>query len=223
VQVIERKLGSTHAISVPITLHPDTDYTIVVTEKYKGAITVDGAKNFVVSPASTVLTLSSGFGATWLEGRAYVAASAPGANPGDANRTLLRVDGTGVRPAVPALLNYQLPIPTNGDWGFAISSGPVFAFNSGTSNSSSLGVFVGGSVHLLHRFYITPGLHLGEFADYPTGFSEPDQPVPANFGELVPMKRWTMRFALMFTYRTLDLSKAFAKPKVAPATPKPGG
>jgi hypothetical protein len=218
-RLIERRLAGTHVIQVPITLRPDADYTIVVTEKFNGVATIDGTKKFIVSPASTVLTLSSGFGATWLEGRTYNAAATPGANPGDPNRVQLRVDGEGVRPVVPLLLNFELPFRTNGDWGVALSGGPVLAFGSGTTNSSSLGFFGGLSFHLFHRVYITPGFHLGEFADFPLGFESAGATIPDKFGDLTPRKRWTTKVAVMMTFRTLDFSKLVSKPKVTEEKP----
>ena len=221
VTVIERRLSGPHSIQFPVTLRPDSDYTLLVTERFKGAATIDGTRSFTFSPASTVLTLSAGFGVTWLEGRAYSARNAPGANPGDATRTLLSVDGKGQRPALIALLNYQIPGAATADYGLAIATGPVFAFNSGTRNSSSLGLFAGLSVHLFRRFFISPGLHLGEFADTPLGFKGENDVVPPNFAELMPRKRWQTKFAVMFTFRTADLSKVTPKPKAASPEPPP--
>ncbi len=212
VGVVERRLSSPHSIQVLVTLRPDSDYTLVVTERFNGGATVDGSKSFTFAPASTVLTLSAGVGVTWLEGRAYSSRNAPGVNPGDATRTLLSVDGKGERPALVALLNYQIPWASTADYGLAIATGPVFAFSSGTRNSSSLGVFAGLSVHLFRRFFISPGVHLGEFADTPLGFRREGDVVPPNFGELVPRKRWQTKFAVMFTFRTADLSKVAPKP-----------
>lgn len=212
VAVVERRLSGSHSIQVPVTLRPDSDYTLVVTERFRGGATVDGNKSFRFSPASTVLTLSAGVGVTWLEGRAYSSRNAPGVNPGDATRTLLSVDGKGQRPALVALLNYQIPKAATADFGVAIATGPVFAFSSGTKNTSSLGVFAGLSVHLFRRFFISPGAHLGEFADTPLGFRGEGDVVPPNFGEVVPRKRWQTKFAVMVTFRTADLSKVAPKP-----------
>jgi len=218
---LERKIAGPHVVEVPITLRADTDYTLIVTEKFSGVATADGAKRFTFSPASAVLTLSAGFGATRLEGRAYDARTTPGANPGDPVRTTLAVSGLGTRPVVVTLLNYQIPGADRGDYGLAVSTGPVFAFSTGTSNSASLGVFVGISGHLFRRFFVTPGIHLGEFADTPAGFNGDGAAIPDKFGELVPRKQWKTRFAIMFTYRTVDLAKATPKPKVETPAAKP--
>jgi hypothetical protein len=58
---------------------------------------------------------------------------------------------------------------------------------------------------LARRFYITPGLHFGQFSDFPVGFGNGSS-VPANFGELTPVKRWTARFGLGITFKTKDFS-----------------
>lgn len=218
VRAFETRVGGPHAIEMPVTLRPDYDYGIVVTELYMSIPTTGGSKAFTVSPASTVLTLSAGALATALEGRTYAARNAPGATATDPVRPVLAVDGTGWRPLGAALLNYEIPCGSNDTWGLAASTGPVVQFGN-TSGTASLGYFFGLSVHMWHRFYITPGFHLGEFADLPIGFTGKGDTVPANFGELVPSKRWSTRFAIAFTYRTLDLSKVVTKPKVVDTTP----
>ena len=72
---------------------------------------------------------------------------------------------------------------------------------------SNVGFFGGVSAHLWKRFYVTPGIHVGEFADFPPGFTAPNQPIPSGFGQLNPNKRWTARFAIGITYKALDFSK----------------
>jgi hypothetical protein len=61
-------------------------------------------------------------------------------------------------------------------------------------------------VSFLHRLYISPGVHIGEFADYPAGFVNGQQ-IPANFGALTPVKRWTARFGIAITIKGWDVSK----------------
>jgi hypothetical protein len=103
-----------------------------------------------------------------------------------------------------ALLNYQLPVFTSWRWmrdsgGFAISTGPVYQFG-GSPGVSRLGYFGGISFHLFNRFYLTPGVHLGEFADFPLGTCG-GCALPDNF-TITPVKRWTAKFAFGITYRT---------------------
>ena len=105
-----------------------------------------------------------------------------------------------------ALLNYSLgSIRLDRDsYGLALSAGPVLKLG-GKSDASSFGFFAGVSGHLYHRFYITPGIHFGQFADFPVGFGN-GSTVPENFGELNPVKRWTTRFALALSFKTKDFS-----------------
>jgi hypothetical protein len=49
--------------------------------------------------------------------------------------------------------------------------------------------------------FLTPGVHVGEFADFPPGFTHAGQPIPPNFGALNPVTRYTARFAFAITFR----------------------
>jgi hypothetical protein len=127
-------------------------------------------------------------------------------------------------PNAVALLNYQIPslgkVKLSGDdFGLAVSSGPVIRLGT-QAGTSSFGYFVGLGLHLYHRFYLTPGLHVGQFADYPPGFSYSGQAVPAGLGTLVPVTRYTTRFALGVTYKAKDFSGLGLTPSTAS---KPSG
>src|SRR5207249_6114304 len=90
----------------------------------------------------------------------------------------------------------------------------------------AFGFFTRLSAHLHHRIYFTPGFHFGQFADFPVGFGN-GSAVPANFGELTPVKRWTTRFGFAITFKTKDFSglTQSSTPTVksgdSSATPKP--
>ena len=73
------------------------------------------------------------------------------------------------------------------------------------SDASSFGFFTGISGHLYRRFYITPGFHFGQFADFPVGFGN-GSTVPSDFGEITPVKRWTARFGTAITFKAKDFS-----------------
>jgi hypothetical protein len=114
---------------------------------------------------------------------------------------------SGVTPGLVGQLNYHDPFDWFGNtpnFGFAISAGPTIGVTNGKADTSVFGVFGGISVHLYKRFFITPGFHVGEFADYPSGFTHPSQTVPPNFGSLTPTKRYTARFAVTVTFRGKD-------------------
>ena len=107
-----------------------------------------------------------------------------------------------------ALLNYSLPALPH-QWpgmGFAISVGPVYALNSAPS-VSKLGLFVGGSFHLYRSIFLTPGVHIGQFADYPAGFHS-GSPIPSGFGGLTPVTRNTAHFAIGITFKTATFKKS---------------
>src|SRR5205823_1998236 len=126
-----------------------------------------------------------------------------------------------------ALLNYRIP---GLQWshetvGFSASSGLVIPFGTTDSKASGLGWFGGLSLHLYHRLFISGGVHVGEFADFPYGMRN-GSVVPASYGDLNPVKRETGRFAFSVTYQTASFGSKAATPKSTatkntPAAPTP--
>ena len=190
--------------------------TVTVTEK-SGATTLTTITKTI--QFSSVLTLSGGVLLSTLEDRSYVASTVP-TSTGTQNILTVQGGHTPV-PMLVGLLNYKLPWL---DWekaGFAVSTGPVLRVG-GQSTTTSFGWFVGGSAHIWHRFYVTPGVHVGQFADFPAGFG-PNQVIPPNFGQLTPVKRCTSRFAVGITVKTFDLGSLTPSKAKTPASPQNGG
>ena len=214
-----------------VSLSPDVDVDITVYEKYtEGGVrypTDKNAKKFTCTPRSNFLTLSAGTLVSTLSARTFRTVAVPKSvrvpdpnNPGetiaqtsDETFNALAVDhGNGISPHAAALLNYRLPLKKLPKWmGFSLSSGPVYRL-AGDTEASSLGYFAGVSWTLLDRFFLTPGVHLAEFSDFPIGFSEGSF-VPSGIGNPSPIKRWTGRFGLSLSYR----SKNLGGPKIAGA------
>src|SRR5208337_3810781 len=71
---------------------------------------------------------------------------------------------------------------------------------------SSLGLFVGGSIHLYRSAFLTPGVHIGQFSDFPAGFY-PGAQIPNQFGNLTPINRTTAHFAVGITFKTTTFKK----------------
>jgi hypothetical protein len=90
--------------------------------------------------------------------------------------------------------------------GLAFAVGPVLSLGASKNSTSTFGFFAGTSLHLWHAVYITPGIHYGEFADYPLGLPQPGNIVPSGFGTPVPIKRWTLRFGLGLTFKTTNFN-----------------
>jgi hypothetical protein len=151
------------------------------------------------------LTLSLGTLLTTIDYRDYVHGSVPS---GGSSTDSLVVNGRGPwTPIGVALLNYKLFYTDKGpNFGLTISSGPAFKLG-GQAQVGTFGWFAGVSVSLWRRFFVTPGFHTGQFADFPAGFV-PGQQIPSNFGTLTPVTRWTTRFAIGLTYRTNTLIKS---------------
>jgi hypothetical protein len=199
----ESRLDAPHQIVVPVTLSPENDYKIVVTESYQNHATDGGSQTFNFSPESDILTLSAGTLLTEVQNRTYTS----GALPGQTGNFLLVSGNSPIRPVLVAQLNYRIPKLSWDSFGFALSSGSALQFTGGNSGVSNVGFFGGISAHFWKRFYVTPGIHVGEFADFPPGFTAPNQPIPSGFGQLNPNKRWTARFAIGITYKALDFTK----------------
>jgi hypothetical protein len=196
------KPGATYDVFADTILRPDYDYRVTITEYYEGVQTDAQPLELTFSPASYTLIISGGPIFTKIPARTYERRNIPGQE----DSVLAVSGGTGFRPAITALLNYQLPWKylNNETWGLTYTFGPVFL--SGGEDVSTFGFFTGISAHLFHRVFITPGLHVGEFADFPLGV-EPGKTIPASFtSELTPVKRWTTRFAISITVRTNNVT-----------------
>ena len=192
----------------------ETDYWIgTVSERYNTVserynkdteLTTAPAQTYELKPSFTIFTTSIGFMLTTLQARSYTSRTAPDA-AGSGTLNVLGVDyGSGVRPSLTALLNFNLPTIghlrlASDKWGLALSTGPVFDLTNGKADTSRFGFFGGLSLQLWNRLYLTPGIHLGEFADFPTGF-QAGQVIPSGVGTPIPVKRYTARFAIGVTY-----------------------
>jgi hypothetical protein len=199
----ESRMDNPREIAVLVTLSPQNDYKVVVTESYKGKATDGGTQTFTFSPESDILTLSAGTLLTEIQNRTYTS----GTIPGQTGNVLIVGGRSPIRPILVAQLNYRIPYLSRDEFGLATSSGLALQFTGGNSGVSNVGFFGGLSVHLWRRLYLTPGVHVGEFADFPAGFSAPNQPIPTGFGQLNPVKRWTVRFAFGISYKAVDFSQ----------------
>ena len=231
-------------VDFPVSLNRTSEYDITATEYFQHAATQAKPQKFHLNRGFDVLTLSGGFLFTELQARSYAAVTQPVPPPAGSppstppsSQTVLGVSGQGrgMRPALVALFNYHAPwrmgkLNTR-DFGFAFSVGPVIEVANGKADTSKFGAFVGGSYHFWQRLFVTAGVHFGEFADFPQGFNAPGNVLPANFGTLSPVKRWTGRFALAVTFQGKDLSgltpqgsgKVGAAANPPPATTSPSG
>lgn len=202
---MDEAVGRSHAERLTIEIRPDHDVKVLVIESYQRSETATA--EYSCSPASGVLSFSAGLLMTTLASRSYERRLVPGATAGSAGvEQLVVANNSGVQPAGAAFLNYRMWDSKNGLFGLSLSSGPVFKF-TGAQGTSNFGFFGGLSLRFHDRFLITPGVHVGEFADFPAGFRE-GTPFPANFGQLSTVNRWTARFGLAITYATPDFGKA---------------
>jgi hypothetical protein len=199
VEAIDEAVKGPHVFVDHHVLSPGNNVSVTIFELFDRETI--SSKNFTF-PGTDILTLSAGALFSRIPDRGYDARKTP-----NATENVLAVEGNSrATPSLLALLNYSLgALKLDGEnAGLAISAGPVIRLG-GESNASAFGFFSGISAHLARRLYITPGLHFGQFSDFPVGFGN-GSTVPANFGQLTPVKRWTARFGLGITFKAKDFS-----------------
>jgi len=213
---IRNKANGPHTYEERITLRPDYDYAITVAEYYKGKLTKQ--RTFDVKPTSNILTLSAGPMFTGIRNPVYEGRRVP-VNGGDPITALVVSQNSGYRTTGVAQLNYLLPWQgvSGHSLGLALSLGPSIRLSGGEQDVSALGFFGGISVYLWRRLFLTPGVHVGEFADFPAGFF-PGRPIPTDFGELNPVKRVTVKFGLGISFKVADFSRFIPKTTTEPTT-----
>jgi hypothetical protein len=208
-----RAASGNHEYDFSDVLQTGMKFTITVEEKYAGELTTKGKSDYVFQPGSSTFFLSVGYLATELQNRSYDTITV-GKDAQNNPIQELRIQGTGkFTQGAAVLLNYKVPrICMKTSLGCALSAGPVFRLggNGTGSTATNWGFFVGASMHLWERFWVTPGFHLGQFSDLPLGFT-------AAKGLVVPdgitnpitgVNRSTWRFGIAITFRAADFKQA---------------
>jgi len=198
---------------------------LAITPSYAGT---DLPKKTVHFDASfPILSSSAGFLLTQLQARAYSSATAPDPNDPTKTQNVLKVDdGSGIRPALTVLLTGNIPQFNRHNFGLGVSGGPVFDISNGKADTSRLGFFGGMSLRITPWIFLTPGVHVGEFADFPQGFTHAGQVIPPNTGTPSPIKRYTARFAFAITWKLKDLGATTGQSQAQQSqsgTSKPAG
>lgn len=209
---LQSLMSATHSVSFTESIDSAKSYACTVaeylTQPQNGELlsTKDGTMAISVGKPANVVTLSIGPLFSAIENRTYSAATVPNGSSGTS--TVLEVQGKSPSTSIVALANFALPLPSSwklesDKFGLAVAAGPAVRLNS-SSGTSAAGFFAGLSVHLWRQLFITPGVHVGQFADYPPGFSAPGQKIPANFPTPQPVARTTVRFGVSLSYLTKD-------------------
>jgi hypothetical protein len=213
-----------HSLDFNVNLEPNQNYQFTIQESWKGKVVDQGTLQWNCGETD-ILSLSVGPLITTLPYRTYNQQQVPVSGGGTQNQLVVG-GGTNVNVLAAALLNYHFPsIPHLPMWtGFAFSVGPVFTLGN-TPGVSKLGLFVGGSIHMYRSVFLTPGVHIGEFADFPAGFHQ-GSVIPGGFGSLTPVTRHTAHFAIGITFKTTSFKKSSQNGGAAAntvAAPKTGG
>lgn len=212
---------SSHVVVANFTAKPCKSELFTIIEKYNGVPTGQSI-TVQLDAECNKFTVSGGVLLSEIQNRTYTSVTSP-----MSSGNFLSVGGTGrFSPTLTSLFNFNLPIKplgqtassALGDLHLGISTGPVLQLSS--SKASSFGWLAGGTVSLYHLLYITAGEHFGQFADYPLGFTAPNQLIPSGYGQLTPVTRWTGRFGFAITFKGWDVSKATQGGTEQPATSK---
>ncbi|HEV2398771.1 MAG TPA: hypothetical protein VGS27_17635 [Candidatus Sulfotelmatobacter sp.] len=210
---------SPHVVEATFTAKNCKSEILTVTEKYNGTPTGQSlTAQFDVE--CDQVTVGGGILLTEIQSRTYTSSTSP-----TQSGQFLVVGGTGrFRPTfLVGLTSFNFPFEplghklssALGDMRLGISTGPVL--QNSKSDVSAFGWFVGPTVSFMRRLYLSPGLHVGEFADFPLGFTKQGDPIPSNFGSLTPNKRWTGRFSIGITVKGWDLTKTLKGSQDTPA------
>lgn len=219
----EKRMASPHTYSMDATLEPLNNYTIHLSEyaydenhdpQLTNACTQNGTPTectIQYQPSNDILSASGGYLLSELQSRSYDRVNVPGSTD-----AVLGVGGTGrVSSVLAALVNVRIPCfwgsgtgryippcsPHEDEWGWALSAGPVLQLG-GSGETTRAGLFAGISLHLWKYVYLTPGVHIGEFADFPAGFTRSGQDIPSSFtSPLTPRTRTSARFGFAITFK----------------------
>jgi hypothetical protein len=216
-----QRLTQPHTFTFDATLQPLNDYKFHIKEmaydqdhniQLTSACEASGKPNectIQYSPPNDILTVSGGFLFSELQSRTYQRTNVP-----SGSNAVLEVNNTGaINSLLTSLINVKLPcfwgkgsIPSCGrrgdEFGWALSIGPALQLGSGSAGVTRVGLFGGISLHLWKYMYLTAGEHVGQFADFPTGFGYPGQTIPTSFtGSLTPVSRTSARLAFGVTFR----------------------
>jgi hypothetical protein len=193
-----------HSIDFNVNLEPNQNYEFTLQESWEDKVIDKGTMRWSCGE-NDIMNLSVGPLITTLPYRTYVQQQVPAAT-GTQNELVVN-GNTPVNVLGAALINIYPPFPKPG-WaaGFAFSVGPVYTLGD-APGASKLGLFVGGSFHLYRSFFLTPGIHIGQFADYPAGFHQ-GSVIPSGFGSLTPVTRNTAHFAIGITFKATSFKKS---------------
>jgi hypothetical protein len=216
----DAKIGMSHTFTLKNqVLSPLNNYTVHIDEYAADAAhaptlttaCTDSSKKATecqiqYQPQTNIVSVSGGFLFSELSSRTYSRQNVPGGTD-----AVLAVNGNSMSSLLASLVNVKLPcvkwscdIPKS-QYGVAVSIGPVLSLK-GTTGVSQVGLFSGLSLSMWNYLYVSAGAHIGQFADYPSGFTHPGQDIPSSFtAALTPVGRTTARFAFGVTFKGFSI------------------
>ena len=144
-----------------------------------------------------------------LPSRTYSRQNVPGSTD-----AVLAVGGNSMSSLLTALVNVKLPCgfewcSKDTGYSFAVSVGPALSLNGGGNGVSQVGLFGGLSLGFWKYLFLTGGVHVGQFAGFPAGFTHAGQDIPSSFtASLTPVGRTSTRFAFGVTFKGFSIPTA---------------
>ena len=203
-KLTEFQTKTSHDVIFTAPISPDANYACRVTEAYLGQPTTNGTLSLNINPTNNVLTLSLGVLFSGIQNRSYSSVPVPNAS-GTGSTNVLGVQGSSFSSSIAALANFRAPFRSlaGEKWGLDATAGPTYRLDS-KGSAASVGFFTGVSVRLYKYLFITPGVHVGSFADYPQGFSSAGQAIPTGFPTPTARNRTTAKFGIAVSFQTKD-------------------
>ena len=228
-RMYQSRVDSDHVLRFSASTISTSDYKVTVQANYPAGAVANGTKDFLIPAGHKILSSSGGFLITEVPARTYSSVTVPSGMQNPATQNVLGIDYyNGPRVGLTALLNVYLPsvgpIRLNGqNWGFALSAGPTYAVSGNSADTSHWGFFAGPSLHIRNQFFLTPGVNIGEFADFPLGYTHAGQLIPPGTGTPTPVKRYTARFAFAITYKIKDFGQTTTQTNATSTTANTDG
>ena len=225
-------VASDHVVRMTSQVHSTSSYSIIVQANYPSGTVSGGSKTFSLTAGRKILSSSGGFLVTEVPSTSYASVTAPSGMANPATQNVLAVNNPGGPSlGLTALLHVYLPtirsgrttlLPLNGyNWGLALAAGPTYNLSNGKADTSKFGLFTGVSFHIRNQLFLTPGVNLAEYSNWPVGFSAAGQVIPANVGTPTGVSRWTARFGFAITFKIKDFGQSTTATASAPATKPP--
>jgi hypothetical protein len=225
---LSSRQASDHVARTTAHLNATSAYTVTVQASFPSGTVSNGTKSFTLAAGQKILTTSGGFLITEVPATSYSSVTAPNTTGATSTQNVLGVNNAGMPSlGLTALVNVYLPIfhdlrwLNNSRYGWAVAAGPSYNLSNGKADTSKFGLMAGLSFHIHGQFFATPGVNIGQYSNWPVGFSQAGQVIPPNVGTPSGVNKWTTRFGFAVTYKIKDFGES-SSPSPIPSSSTSG-